>query len=161
MSIQRTSSWLCCWLWLGSLLMACGAAVDNGTSLAVGMASSGGVQPTGGSFGMVTGGASSQPLDDVSGGATNVPANTEMGGTVSPTSATGTSATSLLKSTGGQPGCNYQGQWHGVNSLWYQYYQFVLDASGTGIGPCSECTCQSDGFAECSAGLSPCPNHLY
>ena len=143
MKLPQPPPFICCWIWLGILSVACGGAVDNGSSLATGMVSSGGVQPPGGI------------KNPGAGGALNLPANSGAGG----------ASTSSPSNTGGQSGCNYNGQWYPAGSEWD-------DGDGCGctgnypdagilvMRHCSSNYCMSDGFVSRGPLGTYCPVEL-
>jgi hypothetical protein len=140
MSIQRSPQWICCWLWLVGLHVACGGAVNNSSPSASGAASTGGIQVTNDLPNASVGGASSHPLTSGIGGTSNPAAVTSTGG-----------ATSLPSSTGAHSGCEYQGQWYPAGSFWTSgggcdCMGPYLDGGILVMRHCTEHICYSDGF---------------
>lgn len=151
MELRHLRPWLSCWLWLVVISAGCGGAVENDSPSLVGTASSGGFQATDVTPNTTAGGASSHA------------SNTGMGGTSRPSTTTSTGgAPSPPSNTGGQSGCNYNGQWYPAGSEW-------IDGDGCGctgnypdagilvMRHCTSNYCESDGFVSTGDVGTYCP----
>jgi len=139
MTIHLTTNCSRYWLLLGGLTWACAGAVNDGSSSALRPANTGGVRPVDTSQVPLTGGAPST-------------VTTGIGGTSTPAAAPPSGgAISSGETTGGQPGCEYQGRWYPAGSFWESgdgcgCTGASTDGGVTVMRVCTEHICYSNGF---------------